>query len=303
MNILWKKNKDFFEENKRKGKLHSILKDGPGKTGGLNWFVNYGYQVVLLGASLFAAAAAVGLKKRWRWRVYVPFVVMLSILGWSWNIYILKQDPSFPSWILRPMAQLGPDFLQTIEDWIFYPVMATMFYTVYRLLQYRIREFQRRRSVWLWSSVAVFVALMVFYGCFTATCGRSLALWFGVPSLVVWLLVRRAMNVRMFVYFMAFAVAFESAWDFLAASLIHRIPGMAWAVQWSYVTFDQAGRASHSQVFLSYEQYPWAWIFENPIEMTPWIGILSILPFVVLVGLDRAFGYGDLQEAGGGGAG
>ncbi len=286
MNILKKKNRDFFEENEQAGNLHSILKDGPGRTDGVNWFVNYGYQIVLLLASLFSLASMAALGRRWRWKTYVPFIFILSLLGWSWNIYILKQDPHFPSWIIRPMAQLGPDFLQTIEDWIFYPVMATMFYTVYRLLQGRIREFRSSRGGWLWGAFAVFVALMVFYSTCTATCGRSLALWFGVPSLILWLFVRKRMNVRMFIFFMLFAVLFESVWDLVAASLIHRLPGMAWAVQWSYVTFDQAGHAHHSQVFLSYEKHPWAWIFENPIEMTPWIGILSILPFVTIVGLD-----------------
>jgi hypothetical protein len=48
---------------------------------------------------------------------------------------------------------------------------------------------------------------------------------------------------------------------------------MAWASQWVYIAFDQHNNYIHSRVFLDYGTHKWAWIFKNPIEITPWFAI------------------------------
>lgn len=84
-------------------------------------------------------------------------------------------------------------------------------------------------------------------------------------------------NIKHYLKLFAFVVTFATLWDWIAVSWITYIPGFSWASQWIYVSFDQLGNAHHSNLFLNYNKYPWAWIFNNPIEITPWFGIAGAM--------------------------
>ncbi len=280
-------NREAFEANRASGTLYSIVKDGPGPVQGPGVFLNYGYQIALFLLVCLCVLAITALRNRWKWRTYIPFLAFTSGIGWSWNIYILQVDSLFPSWMMRPEGQVGPEFLQTFEDWVFYPVTATVFYSAYRFLQTRVKDFGHTRNGAAMALFGFFMTCFVFFTFFTGHCGKSLGIAFGLPTIALWLYSWKHINVKLFVFFLFFAVAFESIWDWIGASWLHRIPGLSWAVHWFYLSFDAAGNPHHSSVFLSYAHNPWAWIFDNPIEITPWFGILTTLPFVTIVTLDH----------------
>lgn len=283
-------NDEYYERNRREGNLHSILKDGPAPNSGWKGLLSHGYHVVLVVFTAVSAFVAAKLGKQWRWKVFIPYMILLCGAGWLWEALVLRADPHFPAWLFRPESIVGIDIVMTLEDWLFYPVCAMLFYAFYRLVEQRTPDFTnaRARAVVLWGGFAFCALCTIFFGVFGALCGRSLALFFGIPALVLWLYARTSINARLFLYFFLFVVAVEVVWDWTTVAWIHQIPGLAWAVQWSYVTFDAAGEPTHSSVFLSYTKYPWAWLFENPIEITPWFGIVgAYINFIAIAALDR----------------
>lgn len=288
-----KTNQDYYDENLEEGNLHSIRKDGDAPTSGWGLLLSKGYHIVLVLFTAIAGAVAIGLGKRWRWKVFLPYMALLCTAGWIWEAIVLNADPHFPAWLFRPESIFGVDFIMTLEDWLFYPVCAALFYAFYRIVENKVADFRntRVRTVVVWVGFGGCVVSSAFFGIFGALCGRSLALMFGVPALLLWLYARDAINAKLFVFFFVFVVGVEVLWDWTTVAWIHQIPGLAWAVQWSYVTFDAAGNPTHSSIFLPYTTHRWAWIFENPIEITPWFGIVgAYINYISIVALDKRIG-------------
>ena len=284
--LLSKSNKEFYQDNLQRGYLYSLVKDGEGGEQGIDLLINYSYPGALLIVIVITILLFLLCRKRWGWNQFLLYLFPISLAGWVWNIFIAKIDTSYPAWLYRPKGILGFEWMLTVEDWIFCPVIASLFYGVYRLLEPRVTDLKKGRSGWLLTSFMLFLMICLFFLVFGSMCGRSLAVLYGIPILVLWVMCWKWMNLRLFGVCMLFALLFEAFWDYGAVSGLPAVSGYSWASGWIYLSFDAWGKAYHSSVFLSYEKYPWAWIFNNPIEITPWYGMLSALPFLTIVFLD-----------------
>jgi hypothetical protein len=70
----------------------------------------------------------------------------------------------------------------------------------------------------------------------------------------------------------------EMLGDRAMVSWIHYIPGFAWASDWFYISFGPDGAPHQSHVFM---KYLFGWIYENPVEITPWYGVADgIYPYI-----------------------
>jgi len=140
--------------------------------------------------------------------------------------------------------------------------------------------------------MAAYVALTLFFLVFSALAGRTIALMFAVPGMILFFYARDNIDLRKFLLFQVIVVGFEVVWDIFAVSLIQFIPGMSWAAQWIYITFDANGAYTHSNIFLDYKTHRWAWLLRNPVEITPWFGIVGgLLNYTMFAAGDKLF-YG-----------
>jgi hypothetical protein len=128
----------------------------------------------------------------------------------------------------------------------------------------------------------------LFFAYFGSVCGRTVAFHFAGVSIFLFFYVWDRWDTLHYLKILLFIMAFATIWDWAAVSWIAKIPGMSWASGWMYLTFDSSGVAHHSSVFLSYEKYRWAWIFNNPIEITPWFGIAGgMFIYSVAMGIEK----------------
>ena len=212
-------------------------------------------------------------KGKWKWRSFVPVMIFSCILGWIWNIWMLKIDPTFPGWLNAPWAVTKIEFIMTLEDWLFYPGCAMVFYVFFRRVDLKGTSWTSARGHM--AVISVYVVFILFFLIFTRTAGRSEAIMFGVPGVLFYYYARDVIDIKKFLIFQVFIITFECVWDWFAVSWVHYIPGFAWASQWIYIAFDSAGNYTHSKIFLDYGTHRWAWIFMNPVEITPWFGIVG----------------------------
>jgi hypothetical protein len=199
-----------------------------------------------------------------------------------------KYDPRFPGWLFAPWSIIGPDFGLTLEDWIFLPASTTLFYAVYRKVSIK-RPFPQTSSFHV-GVVCFYGFLSVLAFIITGFAGKMEILMFIVPSMVLYWYARKTIDVKKFIMLQLFIVLFEVGWDLFAVSLLHSIPGLSWASQWSYISFDVTGQCHHSSVFLDYATHRWAWLLENPVEITPLFGLCGgILNYVMFAAGDKYF--------------
>ena len=106
---------------------------------------------------------------------------------------------------------------------------------------------------------------------FGGICGKLETLMYAVPSMVLMIYAWHKINCRHMLLFIGTMVFFEILWDCFAVSWIYHYK--SWAPGWIYITWDQNGIAHFSSVFLDPAKHRWAWIFNNPVDITPWYGI------------------------------
>lgn len=284
-----KTNKDFFNENKEKGNLDSKLKDGLPKTG-FQKILSMGYPITIGILSLITTIGLFLKRKTLNWSVFLPYLIITTISGYMWGIYLLKIDPDFPGWLFYPWTTIGIEFLgMTIEDWIFYPICSTIFYFVYRFFK---KGEEKSKEVLKISMILIHILLITFFIYFSSTCGKSLAIHQGIFGLFLIPFVWNEFKIKHFLKVEFFVIIFAAIWDYMAVSILARI--FPWCSHWSYIAFDAAGNAHHSSIFLDYERYPWAWILDNPIEVTPWMAITSSLyVYFIITLLDRVMARKD----------
>lgn len=285
---LKKTNRDYWEELKRRGWLHSVTKDGEPSTPGQK-VIALAYPIVLVLMALITTVIGATLpRERWRVKTLVPCLILSTLVGWGWGAWMVKADPTFPGWLFPPWAATGKELVLSLEDLIFYPLCALFFYVVYRRIGFRGPAVTSRAG-----QAAVLVTyglLSAFFLIFTATAGRSEACLFAMPGMLMFWYARGRIDLRKFVVFQVFVILFAGIWDWAAVSWLHYIPGFAWAQDWVYITFDKAGNYHHSNIFLDYGEHRWAWIFDNPIEITPWLGIAGgIFNYGLFSAADRLF--------------
>lgn len=272
-----KTNKDLYEDLKLK--LFSQNKDGVPK-GIFQRLIGWGYPIALIVIWVIAIIGAIKLRKIWKWKVFAIVFTLCSITGWLWGIYIEKYDPEFPGWLFLPWSICNLEFLLTLEDWLFYPACTFLFYYIFRAIKEDRNN--KNENLKIWTSI-IHILITCFFCYFTAICGKSLAIQCAIPAIVLFFYAWDYWDIRHYFKFMGLVLVFEILWDYLAVSWLSYIPGMAWASQWVYITFDIDGNYLHSKVFLDYAKYPWAWIFKNPIEITPWFGLSVGMYFYALM--------------------
>ena len=279
---LKKTNKELHDELKKDGKLASNLKNGEPKATAQK-ILALGYPIIVLIALVGTIIAIVKNREKMRWDVFIPHMIIGSLCGWCWGIYMEKFDPNYPAWLFHPWAIVGPEWLMTIEDWFFYPVFGSLFYVIYRILKYDPKPFIKivGKSIptmpLKWAIQIAHIGITLFFIYFSEEAGRSIAFQFALPGIVLFFYTWDRWDIKHYSKVFLFITILATVWDWVAVSWIAYIPGFSWASQWVYVSFDVNGIAHHSSVFLSYADHRWAWIFNNPIEITPWFGIAGAM--------------------------
>jgi hypothetical protein len=284
-----KSNGSYWNDLLAQGKLFSYVKDGAPHNF-CEMTLGFAYPIILIimigAGTLFMVR--LGPVKR-KLKTYFFSIGLGTFLGGLWCCWMQKADPLFPGWLFAPWSASGLDFGLMLEDWLFLPASTTLFYCVYRNVAIKGPDFSNPAA--LHRSIALFycgVSVAAFI--FTGIAGRAEILLFILPAMVLFNYSRNTINLKLFLVLQLFIVVFEVAWDFSAVSLIHSIPSMAWASQWTYIAFDANGHGYHSRIFQNYSTHRWAWLIMNPIEITPLFGICGgLLNYVMFASGDKYF--------------
>jgi hypothetical protein len=276
-------NKERYEKLNEEGALDSTLKDGK-PSGFLQKVLALGYPIIVFILTVITFCLFSSNRSKFKFKIFFPHMIIGSICGWSWGIFMEKYDPLFPGWLFHPWAVTGPEWLLTLEDWIFYPVCGAFFYILFRL--WKNTNHSPEWTKWVFQIFHITVTLFFIY--FTGIAGKSIALQFAVISIPLFFYAWDRWDTGHYLKLFSFITIFAAIWDWAAVTWITKIPGLSWASQWIYITFDKCGIAHHSSVFLSYNNNSWAWIFNNPIEITPWFGIAgAMFTYSLVMALDK----------------
>lgn len=279
---LKKTNKELHKELLKKGKLFLNIKDGKPKTTAQK-ILALGYPIIVFITLIVTVIAIIKNKEKMRWDVFIPHMIIGSFCGWCWGIYMEKFDPNYPGWLFHPWAIIGPEWLMTLEDWLFYPVFGSLFYLIFRIVKSSVKPYIKVAGRLIptiplrWAFQLFHIGITLFFIYFSEEAGKSIAFQFALPAIVFFFYTFDRWDIVHYTKLFLFIVVFASVWDWVAVSWITYIPGFSWASQWVYVSFNAMGVAHHSSVFLNYTEYPWAWVFKNPIEITPWFGIAGAM--------------------------
>jgi hypothetical protein len=289
MPFSFKTNAEYWDYLSREDILYSLLKDGIPDTL-TDKLIAALYPItlcIIIGCCIFAFRKLKDGQRRWKtWLFSITFG---TLTGGTWCFIMQKLDPLFPGWIFPPWSITGVEFGLVIEDLIFLPASTTLFYAVYRFVT--IADFQtQKRSRIYFTVFFVFTVLSIICLIGADIAGRTEVLAFILPALVCYIYTRNTINIKHFLVLQLCIVGFEVLWDLYAVSLLHRLPGMAWSSQWTYIVFNDAGAYFHSNIFLDYGTHRWAWLFDNPVEITPLFGICGgILNCCMFAAGDRFF--------------
>jgi len=284
-------NEKYWDLLLEQEKLYSLLKDGTPQ-GFFERIIGFAYPLFLVILTAICVIAYLKISKsKWRWKTHLFSITLGTLSGAVWCIWMQKFDPQYPGWLFPPWAATGVDFGLTLEDWIFLPVSTTLFYIFYRMVNVKDMNFTKKNTVHgiIIGSYCILSSLALL---FTETAGRTEILLFILPGIVLYLYSRDIINVKKFLFFQVFVVLFEIIWDCAAVSWLHYIPGLSWSSQWLYLSFDSNGNYYHSKIFLDYGTHRYAWVFMNPIEITPLFGMCGgLLNYAMFTAGDKFF-YG-----------
>jgi hypothetical protein len=285
---LWKSNWTYWDTLYNNGALYSHLKDGIPATL-TDQIVAFAYPVIALFLVILNIVLLLRIPKaKRRMKTFVVTVGTGSILGWIWGAWMLKVDPVFPGWLNPPWSVTGLEFIMTLEDWIFYPACTALFYMFYRMVTIKGKTWTAPKLHW--TIITVYIALTIWFILFSRLAGQTEAVMFAVPGIILYIFARNTIDVKRYLIFQAFVIVFEVIWDLFAVSLVHYFPHHAWASQWIYLTLDANGGFHQSNIFLDRSQHPWAWLFMNPIEITPWFAIVGgLLDYCMFAAADKIF--------------
>lgn len=281
-------NTESWERLAQKGELYAYLKDGLPH----EWWqvvLGYSYPIAMIAITILSVVLYMklsGEKKRWKSMLFG--VGYGTIAGWIWGYLMLNWTGDFPGWVFPTWAVTGIECILPLEDILFYPFCTLLFYVIYR----SVRSFDNSwDKPWVFNTIILFyIAVIGFYLFNTSVCGKAVSLMFAIPGLALFIYARDRVTVKRFLSFQVILILINTLWDWWAVSWMHALPNMAWASQWVYVSFDQFGNHFQSPIFLDYKEYPWAWIFHNPIEGTPWMGIAGgLLNYSLFCAGDKMF--------------
>jgi len=204
---------------------------------------------------------------RIRWRPFLKTVAIGAVVGWAWNIIMMRFDPGAAAWIFHPWGYSGVFWLQSLEDWIFYPVCGIFFILICEMIKADPGE------LWYYRDARCFINLgniiiLVLPAFYFEPAGLSEIFFFGLPGTVMLWLIR--FNPVHYIKCCLILVLFACIWDIVAVTWLHSI--WPWAEQWFYVSFDALGRPLHSAVFIPWGD-PFGWVGRSPVEITPFFSI------------------------------
>jgi len=265
-------NIDHWNELQAAGKLYVYLKDGPP----VSWWqqgLGFSYPLflccILIACFVFMRLLPAGRRK---WKSYFFSVGCGTILGAAGCFLTYRAKGQFPGWLFPPWAVTGIEFGLTLEDWLFLPACTTLFYIFYRFIKIK-NDTTSRNHPFHYSALCVYCALSIAVVLVTKTAGRLEIALYVVPGMALYWFARENIEIKKFFFLQIAILVFQASWDLVSVSLLHMIPGLSWASQWIYISFDQVGNYFHSPVFLDYKTHRWAWVLFNPVEMTPLFGI------------------------------
>ena len=284
----FKANNEYWNELEAKGWLYSYLKDGVPESF-ISQIIGYSYPIILFIIIILTFALYSKLpEEKKHFKSMIASVGTATLLGWIWGAWLFHANPTYLGWFFPPWAVTNIEFILTLEDWVFYPACTALFYTIYRHIE--LDDNTSNRTLVINIIIVIYIFTILFYLLFTALCGRSIAVLFAIPGLLLFIYARDVLNVRKFIYFLVIVVSMNCVWDWAAVSWVHSIDGYAWASQWIYVSFNKTGEHIQSTIYLDYVEHAWAWIFNNPIEITPWLGLSgAILDFSLFAAADKFF--------------
>ncbi|NLP02679.1 MAG: hypothetical protein GX089_09315 [Fibrobacter sp.] len=211
-------------------------------------------------------------RKKWRWHAFWYICIPSAASGLLLGAIIYKIDPEFPGWVVPPWSSSGWIGFWCVEDILFYIFLTIFFYGVYRLTEgdTETTDFKWAQGLKITFFIFMWTASLLMLS-FGGICGKLETLMYAVPSMVLMIYAWHKINCRHMLLFIGTMVFFEILWDCFAVSWIYHYK--SWAPGWIYITWDQNGIAHFSSVFLDPAKHRWAWIFNNPVDITPWYGI------------------------------
>lgn len=214
-------------------------------------------------------------KEQWKWKSFFIVCIPSILSGFIIGTINFNVDKQFPGWIVLPWNTIGIFGYWYIEDWLFYLFTTIFFYGLYRYL-HRHNSSSDFKNAELVKRIYFYALLLasIFIFCFTGICGKLETVFYAVPALFFMKFSWKYINIRKMLSFIVPLILFETLWDWAAVSWIYNYK--SWAPGWIYLTYDINNIAICSKVFLDPIKYSWAWIFNNPIEITPWYGISGI---------------------------
>ncbi len=283
-----KTNIEYWNELEKNGWLYFHLKDGKPESF-IDHLIALSYPIIIvliLVLSFFYYSRLANEKKRFK--SLIACMSTAAILGWTWGGLMIHADPVFPSWLFPPWSVSNIELFLALEDILFYPFATGAFYIVYRNIN--IEDVVENRTLMINLVIFLYSLLSLFYLMFTGLCGQSVTIFFVIPGILLFIYSKDELNIKKFFYFQPVPILVGWVWDWTATSLVRETEGKAWASQYVYISFNEAGEHNHSSVFLDYAEYPWAWIFYSPIAITPWLGMAGVMfNFSLFVAVDKFF--------------
>lgn len=216
---------------------------------------NKRYSVILLLMSIVTFFGLNKVKDQFSLKVFAVYMLIGSIAGWSWQLFVTYLDPAYSGWWYDPHKIWGSVGLVAYEDVVFYPICGALFYLV-RLIMPSVNTSQRLSQVLKVVTISIFSILGIASLFIFNIGGRSSTYWFLIPGICLYLYTFKEINITKFLFTGLFIIAMASAWDL-------------WIKDWLYITAD----LHQSKIWLDYKIHPWAWINNSPVEITPWFSI------------------------------
>ena len=208
------------------------------------------YAVILIILAAITSYLFVKLRKRFIISDFIIYMIIGTIFGESWQIFISYYDASWPGWWYAPGKVFGYIGKVSYEDIVFYPICGGLFYFIkLSIPKINIKNNFQYNNILLWFLIVFsFICLSV-----VAIGGKSIFWWFMAPGLAMYFFNRYQTDFINYLITGMFIITMATIWDLFIRD-------------WIYITDG----FQHSSLWLSNS---WAWIGKSPVEITPWFSI------------------------------
>lgn len=265
---------DKWNQLVKNGFGFSFLKDGKPDTT-FSKILGFGYAIVLM---FLLIVNVLLLKITWNkfgWKSLIATILIGTAVGEVFGIIFNLLDANCPAWIFHPWTTISMKFwLQTPEDWLFYPICGTLFILIMILIPIERNDYYILKTIILCLNVFVSTISAIVY---------QWGVWwqlilFAVPGLVMYVYAWENMHPIHYTKCAIIFCAFAWVWDYLSVVYFHGKSGLAWFQLWTYISRDAVGNYIHSSLFLDYNTHKWSWLWgELPTEITPLFAIFGTM--------------------------